>query len=93
MEEYTCELLCLDSLFVSDNTDCFYLGIAEISFMPAPHIVEAEHNLELQSKSSINIMTYRNKSNSNFQYKMFEGINLVYYHDIIYVPQTFVNVF
>ena len=27
MEEYTCELLCLDSLFVSDNTDCFSLDI------------------------------------------------------------------
>ena len=27
LEEDTCELLCLDLLFISDNTDCFSLGI------------------------------------------------------------------
>ena len=36
MEEDTCELLCLDSLFISDSTDCFSLDIEEISFPLAP---------------------------------------------------------
>ena len=41
MVEDTCELLFLDSLLISDNTDCFYLEIEEISFILAPHILEA----------------------------------------------------
>ena len=40
MEEYTCKILCLDSLLVSDNANCFYLDIKEISFPLAPKIVE-----------------------------------------------------
>ena len=39
LEEDTCELLCLDSLFISDNTDCFYLYIKNISFMLDTHIM------------------------------------------------------
>ena len=30
MEEDTCELLCLDSLFISDDIYCFYLDIEDI---------------------------------------------------------------
>ena len=41
LEEYTCELLCVDSLFIYDNTDCFSLDIEEISFPLAPQIVKA----------------------------------------------------
>ena len=32
LEEDTCELLCLESLFISNNTYCFSLDINEISF-------------------------------------------------------------
>ena len=63
LEEDTCELLCLDSFFISDNTDCFSLNIEEISFPLAPHIVEAEQKLELQAESSTNIRTNLNKAN------------------------------
>ena len=50
LEEDTCQLLCLNSLFIFDNTDFFPLGIEEISFPLAPQIVKAEYNLELQSE-------------------------------------------
>ena len=30
LEEYTCELLCVDSLLIYDNIDCLYLDIEEI---------------------------------------------------------------
>ena len=42
IEGYTCELLCVDSLFIYDNTDYFSLDIEEISFLLAPHIVKGE---------------------------------------------------
>ena len=45
MEEDTCELLCLDSLFISDSTNCFSLAIEEISCPLAPHIVDAEQKM------------------------------------------------
>ena len=45
LEEDTCEILCLDQLFVSYNTDCFSPGKEEISLPLAPQIVEAEQNL------------------------------------------------
>ena len=41
LEEDTCELLCLGSLFIYDNTDWFSPGMEDISFPLAPHIVEA----------------------------------------------------
>ena len=41
LKEYTCELLCVDSLFIYDNTDCLSLDIKEISFPLAPQIVKA----------------------------------------------------
>ena len=41
IEEYTCELLCVDFLLIYDNTDFFSLDIEEISFPLAPHIVKA----------------------------------------------------
>ena len=40
-EEDTCEILCLDSLLISDSTDCFSLDIEDISFPLAPQIVDA----------------------------------------------------
>ena len=40
IEEYTCELLCVDLLFIYDNTDYFSLDIEEISFPLAPQIVK-----------------------------------------------------
>ena len=45
LEEDTCELMCLYSLLISDNTYCFYLDIEEISFPLAPHTEEAKHKL------------------------------------------------
>ena len=41
IEEDTCEILCLGLLLISGNTDCLYLDIEEISFLLAPHIMEA----------------------------------------------------
>ena len=41
MEEDTCELMCMDLLLISDNTDCFSLDIENISFLYAPQIMEA----------------------------------------------------
>ena len=49
LEEDTCGLLCMDLLFVFDNTNCFSLNMEEISFMLAPKILETEQNLELQT--------------------------------------------
>ena len=49
LEEETYELLCLESLFISDHTDCFSLDIKEILFLLALQIVEAAQNLELQA--------------------------------------------
>ena len=88
LEEDTCELLCLYSLFISDNTECFYLDIEEISFPLAPHIMESEHELELQSESSTNNGTNLSKAKSNWKYNPVKGINLSHYHDRIYVPKT-----
>ena len=50
MEEDTCELLCLDSLFIYDNTDCLSLDIEDLSFPLAPQIVEVKQKLELQAE-------------------------------------------
>ena len=50
--------------------------------------MEAEQNLELQTKSSANIRTNINMYNSDFKYNPVEGINLVHYCDSIYVPQN-----
>ena len=47
MEENTCKLLCLDSLFISGNIECFCLDIEDILFPLAPQIVEAEQKLEI----------------------------------------------
>ena len=88
MEEHTCELLCLDSLFISDNTYIFPLDMEEILFLFSHQIVEAEQNLELQAESSTNTRNYLNKANSNCNYKPVEGINLFHYRDRIYAPQT-----
>ena len=88
MEEHTCELLCLDSLFISDNTYIFPLDMEEILFLFSHQIVEAEQNLELQAESSTNIRTVLNKANSDWKYNMVEGINLFHYCDRIYVPKT-----
>ena len=38
-EQDTCELLCLESLFISDNKDGLSLNIEGISFTLAPQIV------------------------------------------------------
>ena len=32
LEEDTCEIVCLDSLFISDDTDCFFLDMEYIYF-------------------------------------------------------------
>ena len=88
LEEDIYELLFLDSLFISNNTGCFSLDIDEISFLLDPKIVEADHKLGLQAESSTNIRTNLNKDNSDWKYKPVEGIKLVHYHDMIYVPKT-----
>ena len=50
--------------------------------------MEAEHNLELQAELSTNIRNNLNKYESYWKYNLVEGINLVHYRDIIYVPRT-----
>ena len=45
LEEEICGILCLGSLFVSDNTDYYSLDIEDIPFLLAPHILEVEQNL------------------------------------------------
>ena len=45
LEENTCELLCMDPLFISDNTDCFSFDIEEISFTLSTQTMEAGNNL------------------------------------------------
>ena len=64
LEEDTCELLCLDLLFISDNTDCFSLDTEGVSFLLDPQILEAEQKLEIQAESITNIRTNFNKANS-----------------------------
>ena len=44
--------------------------------------------MEIQDESSTNIRTDLNKANSDWKYNPVKGINLVHYHDRIYVPQT-----
>ena len=88
LEEDTCELFCLDSLFITDNTEFLSLDIEDISFLLTPHIVEAGQKLELQDKSSTNIRTNINKDNSDLKYNLVKGINLVHYQDRIYVTKT-----
>ena len=39
LEEDNFELLCLDLLFISGNTDCFYIYIEDVSFPLDPQIV------------------------------------------------------
>ena len=56
--------------------------------MLAPHIVEAEQKLELQTESSTNIKIDINKANYDWKYNTVEDINLVHYRNMIYVPQT-----
>ena len=65
MEEDTCTLLCLDLLFISDNTDCFSLDKEDILFPLDPQIVELEQNLVIQDESSTKTRTDINKVNSN----------------------------
>ena len=88
MEVETCEIMCQDSLYIYDNTDCFSLNIDEISFPLAPHIVNSKQNLEHQSESSVIIRTNLNKAISHWKYKLVKGIDLVHYCDKIYVPQN-----
>ena len=83
MEEDTCELLCLELLFISDNTYCLSLDIKKISFSLAPQIVEAEQNMELQYELITNIITNINKTNSDWKYKVVGGINFV--HDPVMI--------
>ena len=52
--------MCLDSIFISDNTDCFSLDIEDISFLFAPQIVESEKNMGLQADLSTKIRKYFN---------------------------------
>ena len=44
--------------------------------------------MELRASPSTNIRTNINKDNSDWKYKPVEGINLVHYCNIIYVPKT-----
>ena len=88
MEKENCELMCLDLLLFSDNTNYFSLDIEDISFLLAPKTVQAGHKLELQSQLSTNIRTDINKTNSYWKYKPVKGINLVHCCDRTYVPQT-----
>ena len=67
LEQDTCEILFLDSLFISDNSYCFSLNIEEIYFPLAPQIMKAEHNLGLQTGLSTNISTNLNNDNSNWK--------------------------
>ena len=50
LEEDTCELLRLDSLFISNNTDYFSHNIEDILFPLATQNVEAEHDMEVQAE-------------------------------------------
>ena len=88
LEEDTCEILCLDSLLISDSADCLSLDIENISFPLAPHIMEAEKNMELQTESSTNTWTDPNNANYNCKYNPVKGINCVHYRDRIYAPKT-----
>ena len=87
LEEDTCELLCLDLLFIYDNTNYLSPDKEGISLSLAPQTMEEEHNLELQSESSTNIRTDINKTNYDWKYKSVKVTNLVYYHDRVYVPK------
>ena len=78
----------MDSLFISNNIDCFSIDIKYILFSIAPQIMEAEQKLELQAELITNIRTNNSKGNPNWKYKTVEGINLIHYHDRIYVPKT-----
>ena len=82
------KLMCLGLLFVSDNIDFFFIDTDEILFMLSPQIVESEQNLEIQAESITNTRTDINKGNSNWKYKPVKVINLVHYHDRIYVHKT-----
>ena len=88
LEEETYELLFLDSLLISYNTDCFSLEVEGISFPLSHHMVEAEQKRELQTESSSRTRTNLNNYNSYWKYNPVEGINIVHYHDRIYVPKT-----
>ena len=88
MEEDICEILCLDLLFISDNTDCFSLDIEVISSLLASQIVEAEQKLELQADSSTHIRTELNSSNPNWKYNPVEVINLLHYCIRVYMTKT-----
>ena len=92
-EEDTYVLLCMDSLLIYDNTDCFSLNIEEISFPLAPRILEVEQNMELQAGSITNIMTDLNKANYDWNYKLVEGINLIHYRNMIYMLKTLQKLF
>ena len=67
LEEDNCKIMCPESLYISDNTDCFSLDIEDISFLLAPQIAESKHNLEHQQDSIINIRTNINKYSSNWK--------------------------
>lgn len=88
LEEDTCDLLCVDALFITPCADCFSLDPEEIAFPLAPQIVEAEQKLELQKKSSKQMNLELARKSSEWKYTMVEGINLVHYRDRVYVPKT-----
>ena len=88
LEEDTCELLCLDLLFISYQTDCFSIDMEEISFPLDPQIMKAEQKLDIQDELITNIRTDLNNTNSYWKYKPVEGINIVHYRDRIYVTKT-----
>ena len=93
LEEDNCEIMCLDLLLLSDNTDFFSLYMEYVSFLLAPHIVESEHKMEIQAYFSTNISTDLNKANSDWNYMPVKGVNLIYYCYRFYVPQTLSNSF
>ena len=90
LELATCQLLGITNLYGTDAADSFAIDAEEISFSFAPQIMEEEQKLQLNSNNlqATTIKAVSSKPDSQWVYKVVEGLRLTHYNDKIYVSKS-----
>ena len=90
LELATCQLLDITNLYGTDAADTFAIDAEEISFSFAPQIMEEEQKLQLNSNNlqATTIKTVSSKPDSQWVYKVVEGLCLTHHNDKIYVSKS-----
>ena len=86
-----CTLLGINNLYISDAAvHCFATNADDIKFTLAPQLVEVEQKLELNKDddTALKLKADLSKPDSQWEYRVLEGVSLIRYTKKIDVPRT-----